>query len=200
MKKTKKRILSAITSVLLVSTMLACTVMTASASGLWSDGSMNTTQQSDTLNGNAYGIQTILYRLGSSVLTSSSDVDGYFGPDTLSAVKEYQKKKGLTNDGIVGPKTWTKLGEELTHTCMRNILRNSGGVDIGVYDTYKVTGSSITTDCFFWNIGVDYNSRYCDKWLTDNKYTGRGTSGSYTLSSSAMVMNSRYKVDTYPAQ
>ena len=198
MKKTKKRILSAITSVLLVSTMLACTMMTASASGLWSDGSMDTTQSSpNTKKGNSYAIQTILKRLG---YTDVGSVDGYFGPNTQKAVKQYQDDEGLSVDGIVGPKTWTKLGGELTHTCMRNILRNSGGVDIGVYDTYKVTGSSTTTDCFFWNIGVDYNSGYCDKWLTDNQYTGHGTSGSYTLSSSAMVMNSTYKVDTYPAQ
>lgn len=35
--------------------------------------------------------------------------DGYFGPGTLKAVKDYQKKNGLSVDGIVGRKTWTKL-------------------------------------------------------------------------------------------
>jgi hypothetical protein len=36
--------------------------------------------------------------------------DGQFGPLTANAVKDFQKKKGLGVDGIVGPKTWHALG------------------------------------------------------------------------------------------
>lgn len=195
MKKTKKRILSAITSVLLVSTMLACTMMTASASGLWSDGSMDTTQSSpNTKKGNSYAIQTILKRLG---YTEVGSVDGYFGTNTKSAVINFQRDNDLEDDGIVGINTWTKLGSKLTHTCMRNIIRNSGNVDIGIYDTYKVSGSSTTTDCFFWNIGNDERYTFYNMWLTDNGYSGRGTSGSNKLSSTAMVMNTTKTVDGY---
>ena len=35
--------------------------------------------------------------------------DGKFGTQTEKAVKEYQKKKGLGIDGIVGEKTWKKI-------------------------------------------------------------------------------------------
>lgn len=35
--------------------------------------------------------------------------DGDFGPGTLAAVRDYQKSKGLSADGIVGRKTWAKL-------------------------------------------------------------------------------------------
>lgn len=36
-------------------------------------------------------------------------IDGEFGPKTLSAVKSFQRSKGLSADGVVGPKTWGKL-------------------------------------------------------------------------------------------
>lgn len=45
--------------------------------------------------------------------------DGIFGPITEETVKHFQKSNGLTPDGIVGPKTWTKLGVSPT---ARNIL------------------------------------------------------------------------------
>jgi len=35
--------------------------------------------------------------------------DGYFGNNTLSAVKRFQGNNGLKQDGIVGPATWAKL-------------------------------------------------------------------------------------------
>lgn len=36
-------------------------------------------------------------------------VDGDFGPSTQAAVKNFQRVNQLTDDGIVGPKTWEKL-------------------------------------------------------------------------------------------
>ena len=50
-------------------------------------------------------LQTLLNKFGFSVGT----VDGIFGPKTESAVKKYQKARGLGVDSIVGPKTWAAL-------------------------------------------------------------------------------------------
>lgn len=39
----------------------------------------------------------------------SLDTDGIYGDNTASAVRDYQNKKGLSVDGIVGNQTWTSL-------------------------------------------------------------------------------------------
>lgn len=43
----------------------------------------------------------------------SGSVDGVFGSGTLAAVKSFQRKNGLTADGIVGPKTAAAMGVTL---------------------------------------------------------------------------------------
>ena len=42
--------------------------------------------------------------------------DGFFGPKTEAAVKQFQKDKGLEIDGICGPKTWAALGVKAEST------------------------------------------------------------------------------------
>lgn len=51
-----------------------------------------------------------------SLLTPSPNlrVDGHFGPRTLEAVKLFQSRKGLSADGVVGPKTLLTLGLKQT--------------------------------------------------------------------------------------
>lgn len=43
----------------------------------------------------------------------SVGIDGDFGPNTLAAVLEFQKFRGLKTDGIIGNKTWRELTEPM---------------------------------------------------------------------------------------
>jgi len=43
--------------------------------------------------------------------------DGAFGPNTLAVVKHYQRSMFLSNDGIVGAKTWSALLGAETYNC-----------------------------------------------------------------------------------
>lgn len=52
-------------------------------------------------------VQRMLYSMGYDLGTSK--VDGDFGSKTDTAIKAFQKKNGLTADGVVGQKTWDKL-------------------------------------------------------------------------------------------
>lgn len=51
-------------------------------------------------------IQTKLKRWG----YYNGNIDGIYGSQTLKAVKDFQRKNGLTVDGIVGEKTLAALG------------------------------------------------------------------------------------------
>lgn len=88
-------------------------------------GSLGNTQivKADTYNG--YSVYSIQSHLNSFRAARNSNwawwddvsfarlaVDGKYGSLTRAAVAEYQSKKGLVVDGIVGAKTWAKLKNE----------------------------------------------------------------------------------------
>jgi peptidoglycan hydrolase-like protein with peptidoglycan-binding domain len=50
------------------------------------------------------GVQILLKRSGADV-----EVDGDFGSQTESAVRNFQTQQGIVSDGIVGPNTWNQL-------------------------------------------------------------------------------------------
>lgn len=54
--------------------------------------------------GGVYHLQKLLTEYGYKL-----DCDGQFGGQTDYVLRDYQTKKGLTVDGICGPKTWTML-------------------------------------------------------------------------------------------
>jgi N-acetylmuramoyl-L-alanine amidase len=58
-------------------------------------------------------IQTRLHALGFSV--GREGADGHFGPHTQAATREFQQRRLLLADGIVGENTWTELVEAGYH-------------------------------------------------------------------------------------
>lgn len=62
-----------------------------------------------TLKNGARGNITWLLQARLVCLGYNIAVDGIFGNGTLSAVKQFQKSKGISVDGIVGETTWEKL-------------------------------------------------------------------------------------------
>lgn len=53
-------------------------------------------------------LQNLLTKLGYEI----GPIDGVFGSKTQEAVKKFQKKSNLKQDGIVGPQTWAALQTE----------------------------------------------------------------------------------------
>lgn len=53
-------------------------------------------------------------------------IDGIYGADTESAVRKFQRTNGLTEDGIVGPKTAAALGMSLTASSSASSSSSSG--------------------------------------------------------------------------
>lgn len=58
---------------------------------------------------NVRKLQRALAKHGAQV-----DVDGQFGQRTLASVRAFQKRHGLTVDGVVGPATWAALTKEVS--------------------------------------------------------------------------------------
>ena len=63
-------------------------------------------------------IQTKLKRWG----YYNGSIDGIYGTQTLNAVKYFQRKNGLTQDGIAGPQTLAAMGISSSSTSSRRKL------------------------------------------------------------------------------
>jgi peptidoglycan hydrolase-like protein with peptidoglycan-binding domain len=81
---------------------------------LWTDGGSGTPQLSfpsySTLRDGSSGpqVSAAQYLLNQAGYDAGA-VDGAFGPNTASAVRAFQQSRGLSVDGVVGPRTWTAL-------------------------------------------------------------------------------------------
>ena len=66
-----------------------------------------------------------------NTVAAELEVDGYFGPRTEVAVREFQRSAGLAVDGLVGPRTWPALTADFVY---------GGDTDgSGVVDPWELT-------------------------------------------------------------
>lgn len=61
------------------------------------------------------GIQRVVYCAGFGTGANyAAFADGEYGPGSEAAVQEFQRAEGLTDDGVVGPRTWGRLQAQIT--------------------------------------------------------------------------------------
>jgi hypothetical protein len=101
-KKSKKLLTGLLSTAVLVSCVTAIP-SSASAYNMSDLGLLSTAQNWYTPGGNA------TQRLLNFGYNANLTVDGIFGPLTANAVKDYQRLKGLSVDGMVGTQTWTSF-------------------------------------------------------------------------------------------
>lgn len=61
------------------------------------------------INSEGTQVKVLQWLLNHTTDYTAGIVDGHFGTKTLAAVRQFQEANGLTVDGVVGKKTWTKL-------------------------------------------------------------------------------------------
>ena len=71
----------------------------------------------------------------------TGSVDGIYGPKTVAAVKYFQRKNGLTQDGIVGAKTAAAMGITLSSSASSSTSGTSG--------TYSSSDSYLLAKCIY---------------------------------------------------
>lgn len=79
---------------------------------------------------NVRALQEALSKIGGSV-----SVDGDFGPGTLKAVKDFQRREGLNADGVVGPQVADKLLSKLGVEPQGNRVPARATTEVGAGDT-----------------------------------------------------------------
>ena len=102
----KKVIVSGVSLVCVLVMILCCFVMIHPRHGEDEISTVAVVQKVEAATANTREVQSRLKKWGYYI----GSVDGINGPLTIAAVKKFQKKYGLTQDGIVGPLTAAKMG------------------------------------------------------------------------------------------
>lgn len=94
-------------------------------------------------NGDVLKLQNFLIRRGILMVAPN----GYFGPSTLLAVKEYQKSVGLANSGVVFPLTRQAIKNETCTNKSQPFVVSSTSSASTVTSPFTIGGSSFPSGC-----------------------------------------------------
>lgn len=101
-------------------------------------------------------LQRILKQLG----FYNGDIDGFFGYQTFSAVRQFQESNGLVADGIVGPNTWAELMPYINGYTTYTI--QSGDTFYSIARRFSTTVNAL----IYANVGVDYEKLQVGETIT----------------------------------
>lgn len=139
-------------------------------------------------------LQTLLNSHGASI-----GVDGQFGPGTLSAVKAFQSRHGLSADGIVGPNTKSALNSEgnsvpsaiplTSSSCPTNMTQGENdGCVVTLQQLLNNHGATLAVDGSFGPATLSAVESYqSSHGLSVDGVVGPGTKSSLTGSSTPPV-------------
>jgi len=128
-----------------------------------------------------------VYTCAIQVLIGGLTVDGVYGTGTKNAVATYQNAKGLTADGICGPKTWAALitGDVDKQTSSSGNSSGAASSTSGTGSGQTVSGSKVINNCVHY---LQWDSKWKNvKYSTHTSSQTIGNSGCGP-SSMAMIM------------
>ena len=110
-------------------------------------------------------VRELQERINSTALFPEIIADGNFGPKTEALVKAFQRQRGLTIDGKVGPQTWRQLNEVVAENRKAGGILSRIGLGKSVDDVTRPKMAS--NDCFnliidhvfLWEGGVNSDSK-----------------------------------------
>ncbi|WDU82768.1 peptidoglycan-binding domain-containing protein [Caloramator sp. Dgby_cultured_2] len=129
---------------------------------------------------NSYGedvktLQTLLNKYGYNL-----KVDGIYGPKTLAAVKDFQKKHGLKAGGVVGPKTMAKLNpapvnvaKNTTKPTTNPSTNNEVKKEKAIIKVGKVDYAAHGTKCFTFAIAAVEGDRIVAAYIDDYQFMSK---------------------------
>lgn len=137
-----------------------------------SGGSGSTLRRGDS-GSDVKALQQLLQAAGYSL-----SADGVFGSATEQAVRQFQAREGLTQDGIAGPATLAALKEEGDSVFIRLLRKGSSGSDVrALQRLLQEEGYSLSADGIF---GAD-TAQTLRHFQEDNGLAADGIAGQNTI-------------------
>ncbi len=111
-------------------------------------------------------VQSMLW--ASNLRDMVGSVDQSYGPKTNSAIKEFQRRNGLSVDGNVGPATWGKFEERTYNVDTRTRRYRGGSAHYQVSFKWSSTGTGTQYSYYLEQYNNPGNVHYSGRLWTDD--------------------------------